>query len=70
MAKQAVSATIDNDLLEKLDRLAAEADRQRSWLIDQAIRLYLEELEDLKIAKERLNEARLTPRALRRALGV
>ena len=70
MAKQAVSATITDDLLEELDRVAEETDRNRSWLIDQAIRVYLEELEDLKIAKERQGDERLTPKALRRELGV
>lgn len=70
MAKQNVSATLDGELLEKLDSLARETERKRSWLITKAVELYLEELEDLKLAKERLHDPRLTPAELRKELGV
>lgn len=70
MSKQNVSATIDEKLLKKLDGLAEETERNRSWLITKAVECYLEELEDLKVAKERLNEDRLTPAGLRREIGV
>lgn len=70
MSKQNVSATLDGDLLERLDRVAEETERNRSWLINKAVEVYLEELEDLKVAKNRLDEERLTPAALRKELGV
>ncbi|HEX5036633.1 MAG TPA: ribbon-helix-helix domain-containing protein [bacterium] len=70
MPKQNVSATLDSDLLEKLDEIAEETERNRSWLIGKAVEVYLEELEDLKIAKERLHDERLTPAALRKEIGV
>ena len=70
MSKQNVSATLDGALLERLDEIAEETERNRSWLINKAVEAYLEELEDLKIAKERLDDERLTPSALRKELGV
>ncbi len=70
MSKQNVSATMESDLLSRLDRIAEETERNRSWLIGKAVESYLEELEDLKIAKGRLNDKRVSPQALRRALRV
>lgn len=70
MPKQSVSATLDSELLERLDTLAEETERNRSWLISKAVEIYLEELEDLRTAKERLHDKRLTPAALRKEIGV
>lgn len=70
MPKQNVSATLDEDLLEKLDAVAEETERNRSWLISKAVEVYLEELEDLKIAKDRLQDDRLTSAALRKEIGL
>lgn len=70
MGQQNVSITLDEDLLKQIEALARETERNRSWLIRQAIQVYLEELEDLKLAKERLQEDRLTPAKLRKAIGV
>ncbi len=70
MSQQNVSITLDSDLLERLDALTEETERNRSWMIRQAIQVYLEELEDLKLAKERLHDKRLTPSQLRKAVGV
>ncbi len=68
MPTQNISATVEKDLLAKLDRLAQDTERNRSWLINKAVAAYLEELEDLKIAKNRLQDERLSPSALRKAL--
>lgn len=70
MSKQNISATLDEDLLERLDEVAQETERNRSWLISKAVEVYLEELEDLQIAKERLKEKRLSSTALRKKLGL
>lgn len=70
MTKQNVSATLDQDLLKKLDDLSGETERNRSWLIGKALEGYFEELEDLKVAKERLHDERLTPSALRKEIGL
>jgi predicted DNA-binding protein len=68
MPTQNISATIEKTLLSKLDLLAGETERNRSWLIGKAIESYLDELEDLKIAKRRLKEPRLTTTQLKALL--
>ncbi len=70
MSKRNISATVDEELLKRLDAVAKETERNRSWLISTAIEAYLEELEDLRVAKGRLDEDRLTPEAMRKSLGV
>jgi predicted transcriptional regulator len=42
MAK-VTSVRLDDDIAEKLDRLATSLDRPRAWIIEQAILSYLEE---------------------------
>lgn len=70
MSTQNISASLDKDLLLKLDELAEETERNRSWLLNKAVEYYLEELEELKVAKARLQDERLSPAALRKALNV
>jgi len=68
MPTKNISATIDKKLLSKLDGIAEESERNRSWVISQAIESYLEDLEDLKVAKKRLKEPRLSPTKLKSML--
>lgn len=68
MAMQNISATIDSELLKRLDEIAEATERKRSWLIVKALELYLEEIEDLQIARDRLKDDRLTPSKLRKEL--
>lgn len=70
MPKQNVSATIDEGLVKRLDSMAEETERNRSWLISKALECYFEELQDARIAKERLHDQRLTPVQLRKAIGL
>jgi predicted transcriptional regulator len=37
------SIRIDDDVVAKLDQLAVATDRPKTWLIDQALRRYVEE---------------------------
>ena len=68
MPTKNISATIDKKLLSQLDAVAEESERNRSWVIGQAIESYLEDLEDLKIAKKRLQEPRLSSTKLKSML--
>jgi RHH-type rel operon transcriptional repressor/antitoxin RelB len=52
-----VSVRISNDLAKRLDELAKETERSRSFLIQKALEAYLEELADLQIALDRLHDA-------------
>lgn len=70
MVMQNISATIDSELLDKLNEIVELSERKRSWIIAKAIELYLEELSDLEVAKSRLKDERLTPTKLRKELRV
>ena len=70
MSKKNISTTVSEDLLERLDAVAKETERNRSWLVSKAIEAYLEELDDVRIAKERLHDERLSPSEMRKKLGV
>jgi RHH-type rel operon transcriptional repressor/antitoxin RelB len=52
-----VSVRISNDLVKRLDDLAKETERSRSFLIQKALEAYLEELADFQIALDRLRDA-------------
>ncbi|MFH0799304.1 MAG: ribbon-helix-helix domain-containing protein [Pseudomonadota bacterium] len=69
MPMQNISATIDSDLLKKLDDISDISERNRSWLIAKAVELYLEEFEDLQIAMGRLNDERLSSARFKKALN-
>ena len=70
MSKRNISATVDEELLKRLDAVARETERNRSWLISNALETYLDELEDLQIARERLDEERVDSQEMRKRLGV
>jgi len=52
-----VSIRISNDLVKRLDDLAKETERSRSFLIQKALEAYLDELADFQIALDRLRDA-------------
>lgn len=70
MNKKAISATLDPDIVDRLNALVEETERNRSWIISKAIEMYLEEMEDIRIAKERLNDERLSSAELRKRVGL
>jgi predicted DNA-binding protein len=70
MSKQNVSASLSSELVARLDDVARETERTRSWLIAKALESYLEELEDIRIAQERLHEERMSPSEIRKNLGL
>jgi RHH-type rel operon transcriptional repressor/antitoxin RelB len=51
-----VSVRISDDLVKRLDELAKETERSRSFLIQKALEAYLDELADLQIALDRLRD--------------
>jgi len=52
-----ISVRISNDLVKRLDDLAKETERSRSFLIQKALEAYLDELADFQIALDRLRDA-------------
>ena len=55
MATKVLSATIDEKLAQKLEELASETHRKKSYFVNQALKEYFEELEDYEIALQRKN---------------
>jgi len=51
-----VSVRISDDLAKRLDALAKETERSRSFLVQKALEVYLEELADLQVALDRLRD--------------
>ena len=53
-ASLSLSFTVDKQTVEQLDRLAEATDRQRSWILEQALRAYLKthawQVEDIRQA--------------------
>lgn len=64
---------VEDQLDRKLQRLAKETERPKSYFIKKALELYLEEYEDFQIALARRadkNDEVMTMVQMRKALGV
>ncbi len=64
---------VEDQLNRKLQRLAKETERPKSYFIKKALELYLEEYEDYQIALARRaskDDEILTMTQMRKALGV
>ena len=53
MAKKPISITIDEELAEKLSKIAEDTHRKKSYFVNKALEEYFEGIEDLEIALER-----------------
>ena len=51
-----VSARLPDELVRNLDEAAKRMNRSRAEVIRQAVEYYLDDVEDLKLALERLND--------------
>ena len=69
---RAVTLRLPEEILEEVELLAKNLDRSKTYLIKQAIEIYLEEYADYQIALDRLNDKDdeiLTGKELRDCLG-
>jgi RHH-type rel operon transcriptional repressor/antitoxin RelB len=69
----AVSVRLPKELAERLDGIAKETERTRSFIIQQALETYIEDYADLQIALDRLRNSRdeiISGKELRKALGL
>jgi len=69
----AISVRLPDGLVEKLDAVAEETERPRTFLIQKALESYLEDYADLQIALDRLRDKEdglLTGSELRKSLGL
>jgi RHH-type rel operon transcriptional repressor/antitoxin RelB len=52
----AISVRIPDDLALKLDEIAKETERPKSFHVQKALETYLEDLADLQVALDRLHD--------------
>jgi len=52
----AISIRIPDDLASKLDEIARETERPKSFHVQKALESYLDELADLQVALDRLHD--------------
>jgi RHH-type rel operon transcriptional repressor/antitoxin RelB len=68
-----ISIRIPDDLARKLDSVARETDRPRSYIVQKALESYIEDIADLQIALDRLmdgTDETITGKELRKDLGL
>ena len=53
MPTKPISITIDEELAAKLERIASETHRKKSYYVNQALKEYFEEIEDYELALQR-----------------
>jgi RHH-type transcriptional regulator, rel operon repressor / antitoxin RelB len=69
----AVSVRLPKQLTDRLDKVADETERSRSFVVQKALEYYLEDVADLQIALDRLKDPTdsvITGRELRESLGL
>jgi RHH-type rel operon transcriptional repressor/antitoxin RelB len=69
----AISVRLPKDLADRLDGIAKETERPRSFIIQKALELYFEDFADLQIALDRLHDksdAIISGKELREFLGL
>ena len=69
----AISIRLPDELADHLKGIAKETDRPRSYIIQKAIEVYLEDYSDLQVALDRLrdkSDAIITGKDMRKSLGL
>jgi len=69
----AVSVRLPKDLAERLDGIAKETERPRSFIIQKALESYIEDYADFQIALDRLRDkgdAIISGKEMRKSLGL
>ncbi|MBN2310392.1 MAG: ribbon-helix-helix domain-containing protein [Candidatus Hydrogenedentes bacterium] len=68
-----ISIRLPDDIAERLDNVARETERPRSFIVQKAVESYLEDFADLQIALDRLRDTAdpvVTTADMRKILGV
>ena len=69
----AVSVRLPDDMVKRLDGVAEDTERSRSFIIQKALEYYMAEFADLQVALDRLHDATdvlITPEEMRKSLGM
>jgi predicted DNA-binding protein len=56
MTENLIALRLDAKTRERLEKYAKLIDRPMSWIIRKGLQSYLDELEDIHVAEERLND--------------
>ena len=56
MAENLIALRLDAKTRKRLDKYAKLIDRPKSWIIRKGLEAFLEELDDILLAEERLND--------------
>lgn len=70
MAKKAVSLTLDNELVKKIELLSRDTERPKSYFVNLALKEFFEEIEDADIALERKKEKRISLTEIKKRLKI
>jgi RHH-type transcriptional regulator, rel operon repressor / antitoxin RelB len=69
----AISVRLPKELADRLDGVAKETERPRSFIIQKALESYIEDFADLQIALDRLHDKRdvlVSFKEMRKSLGL
>ncbi|HEX9920626.1 MAG TPA: ribbon-helix-helix domain-containing protein [Candidatus Methylomirabilis sp.] len=69
----AISVRLSKELADQLDNIAKETERPRSYIIQKALELYIEDYADLQVALDRLHDKTdsiVSGKELRTSLGL
>lgn len=69
----AISIRLPKDLASRLDNIAKETERPRSFIIQKALESYIEAFADLQIALDRLHDKGdevISAKEMRKSLGL
>ena len=69
----AISVRLPKELAKRLDGIAKETERPRSFIIQKALESYIEDVADLQIALDRLHDTSdpvISTKEMRKSLGL
>jgi len=69
----AISVRLSKALADRLDSIAKETERSRSYIIQKALESYIEDYADLQVALDRLHDKSdpvISGKELRKSLGL
>ena len=64
---------LDKTLVNRLSKIAKSSNRSEKYYVQEALRYYLEEMEDARIAKERFDDPKvkiISSKEMRKRLGL
>ncbi len=73
LTPKTISVRLPKNLADQLDSVAKETERPRSYIIQKAIKSYIEDYADLQVALDRLHDRTdpiISGKELRKSLGL